>query len=368
MLGLLSRCALVLWFALACLLPVAPVIAAEPQIRYSVSAGVSADDEAIARSGIELGRRFVERAFGAGLADDLVVNVRPTANPGNPSVLAFASDGFLVVFTGAPGWSTMSPALRLQVIVHEYVHVYQHAMLGYDVGDFPFWFIEGMAEYSSYDSIESLGLIDHRAVVDEHSRRYELAREYLAPLADLAEIDAFQRADGPVYSLGYLAVSRLAGDQGEAPLLHYLALIHDGTPWREAFATAFGEEIDDFYADFDRWLADDLIAPTRQPAAFREIAPQRLKADVTIASTPESIAPGEQFAIVAETQPSAVCRFELKDAAGEKLAAFRTAADATGRVFWLADAPSDLATATVTVTTGCGATRDRATIAVTGEE
>lgn len=365
MLAAILRCMAILGIALSSLSPVVPAVAAEPRIRYSVSAGVAADDEAIARSGIELAQSFVEQAFGAGLADDLVVNVRPTANPGDPSVLAFASGGYLVVFTGAPGWPTMSPALRLQVIVHEYVHIYQHTMLGYDLGDFPFWFIEGMAEYSSYDALESLGIIDHRAVIDEQSRRYAQGQRWLDPLADLADIDAFQKANGPVYSLAYLAVGRLAGDDGEAALQRYFARIQHGTPWRDAFVTAFGLEIDDFYADFDRWLADDLIAPTKQPAAFREIEPQRLAADVAIASAPATVAEGEQFAVVAETEPFALCRFELRDAGGDNRATFRTVADATGRVFWLADAPADPTSDPLTVTAGCGATRDRVSIAVT---
>ena len=48
-------------------------------------------------------------------------------------------------------------------------------------------------------------------------------------------------------------------------LERYIEEIQDGATWQEAFPDAFGVEADEFYAEFDAWMEEDLLAPRRIP-------------------------------------------------------------------------------------------------------
>lgn len=361
----ITRLALGLWFGLVMLVPSTGASAA-PQVRYDVAGGVSAADEATARAGVELARTYIAGTFGAPLEQDLDVAVRDAEDSRSPYIVAYAGGDELVVYTGSIGWQTLSPALRTQVIVHEYVHIFQRDELGYTGDVSPMWLIEGMAEVVSFDAVEAIGIVDPRAVVDEQARQVVAGSGVLPRLAALEDIDDYQSADGPIYPLSFLAVRRLIGDPAEGRLQRYLDLVDGGMPWRRAFPRAFGTDLDDFYDAFERWLDEDLVAPRRQPAAFRYPAPERREADVAIESAPESVRPGEQFVVVAETQPDAVCRFDLASGDGERLATIRTQSDPSGRVFWLQALPDDQTDGVVTVTANCGGKRDRIEVAVEG--
>ena len=103
-------------------------------------------------------------------------------------------------------------------------------------------------------------------------------------------------------------------------LERYIEEIQDGATWHEAFPDAFGVEADEFYAEFDAWMEDDLLAPRRIPTAFREIYPVEQEAPVTILSSSDEILPGDQAIVLAETERGSACSFTLRDENGERVA------------------------------------------------
>lgn len=333
--------------------------AAAPSVRYSISSSVSDEDASYVREGVSLAAEYLDDTLGGEIDDDLVVNVRASADPSDPAILAFASGDFLVVFTGSPYWGTLPPFLRLQTVIHEFIHIYQGDMLGNGEDASPMWFIEGMAEYLAYDAIARLGVVDEGEVENYQAWAVLRGGYDVVPLEDIEEIGDFQSAEGPVYSLAYLAVSRLVGDLPSKSLEDYLTRVDDGADWRDAFPDAFGVELDEFYDEFDAWVAGELDAPRRIPTAFREVAPAPREAPVTILSATDEIAPGEQALVLAETERGSECRFVLRDEDGQRLATLETFADRTGTVFWLVTIPESSPEGQSEVMVDCGDKRDR---------
>jgi hypothetical protein len=344
--------------ALFCQLPPS-ASAATPDVRFSVSEDVSAEDESYVREGISLAEDYLRETLSDGIHDDLSVNVRDTADPVDDSTLAFASDDFLVVFAGSPYWDTLAPFLRMQTVIHEYVHIYQFDMVGDSEDGSPMWLIEGMAEYLAFDAVAQLGVVDQRTVEDYHAWAVLNGGYELDPLSSLESIWDFQSAEGPIYSLAYLAVSQLVGDLPSKQLERYLEIVHDGATWQEAFPEAFGMDAEEFYAEFEGWLADDLIAPRRIPAAFRETYAVEQGSPVTILSASEETLPGDQAIVLAETDRGSQCSFTLRDENGERMATLQTFADRTGIVFWLVTIPESSPAGRSEVLVDCGDKRDR---------
>jgi hypothetical protein len=340
------------------------VAAASHTVRFSISDDVSAQDESYVREGISLAEDYLRDTLDAEIDDNLVVNVRDTADPNDDSMLAFANGDFLVVFTGSPYWDLLAPSLRMETVIHEYVHIYQFDALGDDEDDSPMWFIEGMAEYLAFDAIAKLGIVDRRAVTDYQAWAVLSSGYEVKPLPELEAIWDFQSADGPIYSLSYLAVSRLIGDLPSKKLERYIEEVAGGATWREAFPDAFGLEVDEFYSEFGKWLRDDLLAPRRIPTQFREIYAVDQESPVEIVSSPEKILPGDQALVVAETDRGSACSFTLRDENGERMAKLQTFADRTGLVFWLVTIPASAPAGSSEVTVDCGDKRDRVKLQV----
>lgn len=329
-----------------------------PKVVYSVSDGVSSSDEKYVREGIALATSYLKATYHTSLEDDLYVNVRDTADPTNPYTLAFASDNFLVVLTGAPGWDYMAPALRLQTIIHEVVHIVQNDMIGGDLNDSPAWFVEGMAEYVSFDVVQRLGILSLEDIYDEQTWRVSLGLDYMPELYEIEDLVDFQSADGPVYYQSHLAVSALAGDEPVDRLTGYLELIAGGATWQESFEQSFGTTPDDFYEQFQIWLTDEMIAPAYEPDSFRAVSPDGIDADVTVIEAPSSASSKEQIVVIARTDPNAGCRFELRDSNDKSTGRIQSIADATGLVYWLETIPAKTPPGSVTVSVDCGGVRD----------
>jgi hypothetical protein len=335
-------------------------------VYFSIADEVSAEDEAYVREGIALAEDYLRETLNAEIENDLTINVREMADPDDPYILAYASGNAMVVYAGSPAWETLSPALRIQTVIHEYVHIYQGDTLGDGADASPMWFIEGMAEYLAYDAIVDLGIVDQAAVDDFNTFAVRYSGYHVGPLEEIEAIWDFQSAEGPVYPLAYLAVGRLVGELPSKSLEAYLQAVDDGANWRKTFQKAFGLKLDDFYAQFDAWVARDLQAADQIPAAFREVFPEEQAAPVEIHTATERLLPGEQALVLAATEPGSLCHFTLRDDEGQKLATLQTFADRTGIVFWLVTVPADTKVGRSGVLADCGDKRDRASIVVLG--
>jgi hypothetical protein len=335
-------------------------------VTYSISSGVSPSDEASVREGIALAIIYLHETYRSNLKHDLFVNVRDVASPTDPGILAFASGSFLVVFTGAPSWDYMAPALRLQVIIHEFVHIYQFDVTGDDMLASPLWIIEGMAEYVSFDVVQGLGVLDSGDVYDEQTWNAARGLDQMPKLSALEGVHDFQNADGPVYSLSYLAIDALVDNDPVVRLRKYLRLIAGGSPWPVAFEQAFGTKPEEFYEQFQHWVSEDMLAPTHEPASFKTVTADRTKSDVAITGSPISADPGEQVVVIAQTDPGTDCTFEFRDGDGKRADTNSTVADGSGLVFWLETLPAATSGGNGKFMINCGGARDAIDFSITG--
>jgi hypothetical protein len=335
------------------------VAAKTPKIVFSISDGVSSEDEANVREGVSFALDYLQDVYNADLSESISVNVRDTADPSDSSTLAFASGDYLVVFTGAPGWDNMAPALRLQVILHEFVHIFQFDAIGSDDDSSPLWFIEGMAEYVSFAMIQDLGILDANDIYEAQTWAVARGRKRLSELSELEGTRQFQNAYGPVYPLAYLAVAELVADDPVERITAFLGRVTDGSSWQEAFEETFEQTPNEFYAQFQTWISDEMLAPSRQPASFEYITTDRADADVTVVNSPDSVESGQQVVLIAQTDPNAGCRFELLDNVGNRADRIESVADGAGIVFWLETIPAAVGDTGGTLSVDCGGRRDR---------
>jgi hypothetical protein len=353
--------------ATASLLPATHLSAADesgPTLTFSVSSSVSAEDAAYVAEGVALAEDYVAWTL-AELTGRLTINVRGTDDTTSAGAVAFSGGEFIVVFTGSPGWAALPPANRIRVVVHEYIHSFQHDVLGDGLYALPAWFIEGMAEYLSYEAVAQLGLLDEQVIADFHAWAITSAGA-LPTLQRLETGDAFYHEIGPTYSLAYLALDVLMEGRDPQNLVALLDKIESGQTWRSAFRNTFGQSVSNFYASFAA-EREDLIAPVRAPLEFAPTLPIRLNGAAGIDSAPRTARPGEQILVRGHSEAGAICRFELDPAGPAGDLAATTFADATGRFFWLVTLPTAIEIGEARITAQCGAEPRNIDLEITNE-
>ena len=334
------------------MLPAVPVRAAVPEITFSVGQGVSAEDEDIVREGIEFAQSYVDDQLAPFPESKITVNVRNTRDTTGGNAAAFSAGDYIVVFTRTPGWKTLAPFDRVHVVAHEYIHSWQRATAGQEGETAPLWLIEGSAEYLAYDAVTRAGLVRGREVIDTQAW-YVLDAPKMASLDQLEDRDAYYGEAGPVYSLAFLAVTQLAKEDGPSGISRFFEAMGAGDSWQEAFSTAFGQDVDDFYAAFEDTRAD-LIAPRDLPDSFLPIRPVHTESPIHLAPLPETAATDEQVAVIGESEPGATCTMRLRSAeSGERLTR-TTYADGAGRLFWLVTIPPEFGPGKVRLSANCG--------------
>jgi hypothetical protein len=357
----------VVWCVTFALLPVTLVdstAAADTDISFNIGSAVSTEDASYVTEGVAMAKDYVSLTLSE-VSEPLVINVRSTDDTTGGGAVAFYGGNYIVVFTGSPGWVALSPFDRLHVVVHEYIHAWQHQSLGADGPTLPAWFIEGMAEYLSYDAISRQGLVRPQAVRDYHAWSVQSARD-LAGLEELADRSAFYTEHGPVYSLAYLAIARLLGDESPDLLDKFIDRIRLGQKSESAFNSVFGQDLQSFYRSFAIYRRD-FISPVRVPEPFISVLPIAVEGTVRIVSAPDSAAPGEQLLVLGRSEAGAICRFTLADSGASENAAGSTFADASGQFFWLVTVPPTIRSGPVDVTADCGGEQITVEIEITNE-
>lgn len=337
---------------------------AQTDISFSIGASVSHEDEAYVREGIALGRQYGE-LFGHGKSlTDLIVNVRNTSFQGNPGTAGFTSDGYMTIFSGSAVWQDLSAQRRVQVVVHEYFHVIELTWLA-DVSDeAPQWFIEGLAEYLSYDALIREGIFREQDVQDFFAwsvanSGVRLASQGLEPLENY---EAFYETAG-AYEIGYLAIDFLIPDGSRHQLTRFLSEVQAGRGWEQAFKRAFNKTVDEYYAEFSEALAN-VYAPSEMPEPFQGSDPQALDSPVRITSAPSEMEAGEQLLVLGKTKPHASCVFSITRQGKKADEVVATFADPSGQIFWLLSIPIEREPGPATVAVTCGADPDSIEIAI----
>ena len=110
----------------------------------------------------------------------------------------------------------------------------------------PAWLSEGVTEFQTIRSFAKGGLY-------QYDRRRELFRQRAsavdAPLPDLETYGALLPVQAG-YDLSTMAAELLASRAGEESVITYWQLLRPGTTWQEAFETAFGMTVEEFYPLF----------------------------------------------------------------------------------------------------------------------
>ena len=340
--------------------------AADTAITFSIGETVTSEDAATVIEGLTMADAFVSSTLSR-RSGPLVVNIR-NADVGADyphGTVAFYQSGFMVVFTGSPGWKSLAPFGRVHVAVHEYIHAWQDAVDGQNGRALPTWFTEGMAEYLAYEAIGDLGLIDQRAVRDFHTWSVQSTPD-LPALDSLESPDAFYGEHSKVYSLAFLALDQLLGGATSARLADFYRRAHFTDSWEDAFADSFGMDLSAFYRSFARYRTE-LIAPTTIPAAFAAIQPVTSESAVAITGALPDKESGEQLVILASTEPGAICHFALRGGDRTEWLSGSTFADPSGQVFWLITIPEELPDGAAEVTADCGGATVSAEVDITDE-
>jgi hypothetical protein len=166
----------------------------------------------------------------------------------------------LFIITSSPGWLSASPIIggpvaegRTHTLIHEYFHVFQRDVGGYN-GSFPHWLNEGGAHYVAARGLADNGVYSYVKIREGHLTEAVKVRE---SLRSMESAQGFYGAGTPYadeYSLGFLATEYLVKDlpnNGIAALTGFWQEVGRGNPWQTSFQSSFGKTLDQFYAEFE---------------------------------------------------------------------------------------------------------------------
>jgi hypothetical protein len=323
--------------------------AAGLEFRFHTDEGVTAEDESYVREGLRLAQDFLSDDVGVTVTGDVNVNLRSSGAPLNPGEIAEARNGYIAYFTESMGWTRSSPTFRIEVVIHEFVHVYQTEALGRSSSPVPAWMMEGSAEYLAAEALISRGLLERE---DADAYRYwSIADVSLDPLAEYETVGAFRQADARVYGLAYLGVDALIEAAGTEAIGAFFADVGSGNDWAAAFEAAFAVTPGDFYRTFEQGRRD-FPEPANPPAVYADVDPTESASPVRITDASGFVAPGEQLLVQARSEPNARCTAYLW---GESLdLAHETTADGAANLFWLVTIPGDTPLQSAEISVDCG--------------
>lgn len=340
--------------AVALGLPGAPAGAQPIATTFEIAPGVSDVDADFVEEGIYLAETFFTEQIRAEFRNRVRVEVKTGSNPDIPELLAYFDGGKIVVLTGSPVWQRSIPLERIATIVHEFTHVYQTDVMGFDNIESPAWFEEGIAEYLSYALLGQLGLLDHQDLIDYDTA---IVAKYMpdATLAGVAWWRDFQNESADVYALSHVAVARLMNGAPLSRVSLYYSMLSQGYTIDQVFMLLFGTTPDDFSKEMstyvDEWHSpggtsvfdDQIVQPIEQPSA------------ITVTSAPVSVEVGDQFLVTGVASPATICTLMIVDVVDEQTIIDRlTFADGTGDLFWLVTIPNNQPAGLVTLEATCG--------------
>ena len=221
---------------------------------FTVGAGVDARSIADVHEGIDRVSAYLARAAGGDRSRTATTRI----NTGASTYCCLAHLDGIDIVTGNSEWVSPRAAAadtwtadteRKELAAHEYVHVWQGELGGNACMLGPRWLSEGMAESLAYRALVADGLIP-QANMDTFTKR-QLITAGTHPA--LAQLETQWPDSANPYSVAYLAVDRLLAANGNVPLRAWCTAVGRGVEWHTAFAQAFGETADAFYARFESY-------------------------------------------------------------------------------------------------------------------
>jgi len=225
---------------------------------FSVGPGVDAQSIADVHEGIDRVAAYLARAAGGDRSRAALTTIRVgdasdryccLATLSGVSIVTSNSEWVSPLAVAPDTWTADSE--RKELAGHEYVHVWQGELGGTACMLGPRWLSEGMPESFAYRTLIADGLIP-AANLDVFTKR-QLRTAGSQPT--LQQLEASWPSDANPYSVAYIAVDRLLAANGPLPLRTWCESVGRGTEWHAAFAAAFGETTDSFYARFEAFRA-----------------------------------------------------------------------------------------------------------------
>lgn len=150
-----------------------------------------------------------------------------------------------------PNYVPRDDRTRRMIVFHEYFHTVQSSLSNRRSANAPLWLLEGTARYIEYHLGGQHGYGNFNQL-----RRSEIARSRsLDPLQtyETRGQATFRGGGGEAYNLGFVAADYLVNTKGQDALARIVWTELRTKDWRGAFAGAFGESVDQFYADFEAY-------------------------------------------------------------------------------------------------------------------
>ena len=148
-------------------------------------------------------------------------------------------------------------------VPHEYFHALQNSLSGAGYYDVPKWLLEGSAVYA--EAVHAALRSDELTVPEHLDRRESRAASQLraSALPRLAEIGAFDDFhalhDSIGYRVGFIAARWLVDNSSEESMIGFFTAVAESARWQDAFESAFGVVVDEFYKQFEAYLGE--VAP-----------------------------------------------------------------------------------------------------------
>ena len=164
---------------------------------------------------------------------------------------AHASAIYRNFFTNTLRWEEQKTSLhdRKKISAHELFHLFQYEWSSGEQE--PHWLIEGTAEFLAFRELEAGGASDYAE--QRSGRLVPGAKRVIKPLN---EILTWRDMPSGGYSLSLLAAELLASHAGEGALFRYFVLLQPITTWQQAFESAFGMPVEEYYDLFEKHRAD----------------------------------------------------------------------------------------------------------------
>ncbi len=174
-----------------------------------------------------------------------------------------ANGSSIMTNTFSERYAQTKPKYRMKVAAHELLHAYQTALGGlrHSSSDDqvpragPRWLREGIAEFFAYKALDAGSVLSYeteRNSTSNHKRFVTQAEGVDRPLSEMEKRDGIR---GVPYPFLLLAAELLASRSGEDALIRFFSLGQPGTTWQEAFETAFGMTVEEFYGLFEEHRA-----------------------------------------------------------------------------------------------------------------
>ena len=234
-----------------------------PYIAWEVGDGVSQSDLRVVMSGARIMHNYVERiglpaidgALRFYVYDDLDALTEAYARVTGSEVRwqddwsVLAWDAYTFLYASHAWYASLEYGENQLAFLAKLLHqAYQNKLIQEHKG--AAWLSEGSAEFAARRALSLDLWFDPVNHWQYRSDRYRIARgakRVDTPLRDMESWADFPGGDA--YSYSMMAAELLASRAGEGAILRYYALLT--SDWRDAFKSAFGLTVDDFYVLFE---------------------------------------------------------------------------------------------------------------------